>query len=189
MNWNCLIPQLAWWTSETLATCKKLLPKNLPLIIYQIGMRLCKHSSICRHLPKAFKNGKSIRITMKSQRNWRAWCVRSLNKSVKIIQPMLFKQANVLLIFSKVFLLLFNTDIEAYGYGSRMGVSPQKFKRVFSWVYPMYRGRDQKDGYEFMMFLLEALSSDLNRAKGPHEYRIINYKNERTLKENVNRHF
>ena len=66
-----------------------------------------------------------------------------------------------------------------------ISANPKQLKSVFSRSYPMYEGRDQKDGYEFMMFLLEALSNDLKTSYGPQEYRIINFDTRRSIGENV----
>jgi ubiquitin C-terminal hydrolase len=62
-----------------------------------------------------------------------------------------------------------------YNYGSQRTTDLKQFKWAFSQTYVLYQGYDQKDGYEFMMLLLECLKEELNKLQGTPEYKIIRY--------------
>ena len=60
-------------------------------------------------------------------------------------------------------------------YNSQRLADLREFKWEFSQKYDLYQGYDQKDGYEFMMLLLECLKEELNISQGTPEYKIFRY--------------
>jgi ubiquitin C-terminal hydrolase len=85
-------------------------------------------------------------------------------------------------------------SLSSYSYGSsnstysRSGAgyeTPQEFKSSFSRACSKFSGYSQEDAQEFLVALLELLSSDLNRQKDPAKYKELGFDKKMSIEANV----